>query len=225
MSYTLAACGVGGLSYVLLRDNEDLSSPRWTGGTYAAAIVATLGLGLLAMVAWWRYGDAAQKASPWPYQWRVLKVGCVLAVIGLLPDDLAAASWASEKYRERRRDRAHLRLHDAMERDRSEIYIRGGIGPIFATSFVISFARDHGPPDRHREPGRRSSKKRWKSASSLEKDRLRIVARETCNSACILILLAAHKRYADWDMDFGFHVPVELLPDSDGNLARRRVPH
>jgi hypothetical protein len=51
------------------------------------------------MVAWWRYGDAAQKAAPWPYQWRVLKVGCVLAIICLLPAGLAVASWASEKYR------------------------------------------------------------------------------------------------------------------------------
>ena len=61
LCYTLASCGVGGLSYALLRDYEDWASPYWIGMTYAAAIVATLGLGLVAMVAWWRYGDAAQE--------------------------------------------------------------------------------------------------------------------------------------------------------------------
>src|SRR6185369_10507689 len=26
------------------------------------------------------------------------------------------------------------------------------------------------------------------------------------------------KRYADWDMDFGFHAPVQMLRDNDGSL-------
>jgi hypothetical protein len=47
-----------------------------------------------------------------------------------------------------------------------------------------------------------------------------VVARKTCNSACILVLLAAQKRYADWDMAFGFHIPVDLLPNRDGTFAR-----
>ena len=129
---TLASGGLGGLSYVLLRDNADLLSPRWTGGTYAAVVVATLGLALIAMVAWWRYGDAAEKAAPWPYQWRVLKVGCVLAIIGLLPAGLGAASWVSEKYRDALEVQ---RMSDFTMRwipNRSEIYIRGSIGPGFA---------------------------------------------------------------------------------------------
>ena len=54
---------MGGFSYALLRDYDDLASPYWIGMTYAAAIVATLGLGLVAIVAWWRYGAAAQRAS------------------------------------------------------------------------------------------------------------------------------------------------------------------
>ena len=62
-------------------------------------------------------------------------------------------------------------------------------------------------------------KQALKVASRLEKSDTDVVARQTCNSACILIFLAAHKRYADWDMAFGFHIPVELRPDRDGKLT------
>ena len=48
-----------------------------------------------------------------------------------------------------------------------------------------------------------------KTASLVAKRGTDVVAREICNSACILVLLAAQKRYADWDMVFGFHIPVE----------------
>ncbi|HTH97352.1 MAG TPA: hypothetical protein VL574_08035 [Stellaceae bacterium] len=216
---TLTACGVGGFSYVLLRDNAHLLSPRWTAWTYGAAIVATLGLGLIAIIAWWRYGDAVQKASPWPYQWRVLKVGCVLAIIGLLPAGLAAASWANEKYRGAVELQYMSDFNMHWVPDRSEIYIRGAIGPGFSHELSELLAQE--PAARRivvTSPGG-FIKEAFKVAFLLDMKHADIVARRTCNSACILILLAAHKRYADWDMTFGFHVPVDFLPDRDGNNA------
>ena len=102
---------------------------------------------------------------------------------------------------------------------RSEIYIRGSIGPGFADRLLHLLAQE---PTARRivitsEGG--LVKEAMKVASLVEKSDTDVVARETCNSACILILLAAHKRYADWDMEFGFHIPVELLPNSDGTFA------
>jgi hypothetical protein len=163
---------------------------------------------------------AAQKAAPWPYQWRVLKVGCVLAIISLLPAGLAAASWASEKYRSAIESQ---RMSDFTMRwlpNRSEIYIRGAIGPGFAQELRHLLAQE---PTARRIVITSTGgfiKEALKVALLLEKSDSDIVARETCNSACILILLAAQKRYADWDMAFGFHIPVQLLPDSNGNYAQ-----
>ena len=100
LSYSLGASGLGALTYALLRDDNDWGSPLWTGTAFALAIVATLGLALAAIVAWWRYGAAAQRASHWLWRWPVLKIACVVGVIGLLPVGLVAAAWASFEYRE-----------------------------------------------------------------------------------------------------------------------------
>ncbi len=220
LGYTLASCGVGGLSFALLRDYEDWAPPNWIGTTYAAASVATLGLGLFAIIAWWRYVNAARRASPWLWRWRVLKVACVLAMIGLLPLGLKAVGWAAYGYlsaveRQRMSD-FHIRWIAA----RSEIYIRGSIGPHLADRLLHLLAQE---PTARRiviTSGGGWVKEAVEVASLVEKSGSDVVARETCNSACILILLAAQKRYADWGMAFGFHIPVDLLPNRDGTLAR-----
>jgi hypothetical protein len=142
LGYTLISCGVGGLSFALLRDYEDWAPPKWIGVTYAAASVATLGLGLFAIVAWWRYVNAARRVSPRLWRWRVLKAACVLAMIGLLPLGLAAAGWTAYGYlsaiqRQRMSDFT-IRWIAA----RSEIYIRGSIGPGLADRLLHLLAQE-----------------------------------------------------------------------------------
>ena len=151
---------------------------------------------------------------------RVLKIVCVVGVIGLLPVGLVAAAWASFEYREAVE---RQRMSDFTIRwiaARSEIYIRGSIGPGFAHKLLHLLAQE---PTARRivitSPGG-WVKEAVMTASLVEKSGTDVVARETCNSACILVLLAAHKRYADWDMVFGFHIPVDLLPNRDGTFAR-----
>ncbi len=39
---------------------------------------------------------------------------------------------------------------------------------------------------------------------------LAVVARKQCNSACLLLLMAATKRFADWDMSLGFHATSSI---------------
>jgi hypothetical protein len=116
----------------LLRDYDEWTSPLWTGIAFAAAIVVTLGLALAAVVAWWRYSNAAQRASHWLWRWYILRAACVLAIIGLLPVGLGAAIWANNKYR----GAVELqRMSDFTMRwipSRSEVYIHGSIGLGFA---------------------------------------------------------------------------------------------
>ena len=101
-----------------------------------------------------------------------------------------------------------------------EIYIRGSIGPGLADKLLHLLAQE---PTARRivitSPGG-WVKEAVEIASLVAKSGTDVVARQTCNSACILVLLAAHKRYADWDMAFGFHIPVDLVPNRDGTFAR-----
>ncbi len=161
-----------------------------------------------------------KRASHWLWRWPVLKIACVVGVIGLLPVGLVAAAWASFEYREAVE---RQRMSDFTIRwiaARSEIYIRGSIGPGLADKLLHLLAQE---PTARRivitSPGG-WVKEAVEIASLVEKSGTDVVARETCNSACILVLLAAHKRYADWDMAFGFHIPVDLLPNRDGTFAR-----
>lgn len=77
-----------------------------------------------------------------------------------------------------------------------------------------------------------------KAAAIIEEHpQLTVVARQTCNSACLVILMAAEHRMADWDMGFGFHAvsSITTLPqaydevsilgdDADAYLIKRGVP-
>ena len=220
LGYSLGACGLGALTYALLRDDNDWGSPLWAGTAFALAIVATLGLALAAIVAWWRYGAAAQRASHWLWRWPVLKIVCVVGVIGLLPVGLVAAAWASFEYREAVERQRMSDFHIRWIAARSEIYIRGSIGPGLADKLLHLLAQE---PTARRiviaSPGG-WVKEAMMTASLVAKRGTDVVAREICNSACILVLLAAHKRYADWDMVFGFHIPVDLVPNRDGTFAR-----
>ncbi len=70
-------------------------------------------------------------------------------------------------------------------------------------------------------------------AEMVESARLTTIAREECNSACILVLMAGSERYADWNLSLGFHAasPITELPSLNSEdealvyLRRRGVPH
>jgi ATP-dependent protease ClpP protease subunit len=62
-----------------------------------------------------------------------------------------------------------------------------------------------------------------KAAEIIEQNpQIRVVAKKECNSSCIVILMSAEKRYADWNMNLGFHAvsPITKLPDSNNEIAQ-----
>ncbi len=56
-------------------------------------------------------------------------------------------------------------------------------------------------------------------ASFIEEKRIVVVARENCDSACIIVLVAGAKSYADADLQLGMHA-VSSLVDSDSELVQ-----
>lgn len=51
---------------------------------------------------------------------------------------------------------------------------------------------------------------------------MKVIAQKECNSSCLIILMAAESRYADWDMSLGFHATslITKLPAADAGLVQ-----
>jgi hypothetical protein len=217
----LAAGYTGVLFYSYKTEVSDSLTPPWIAVAWAGAILATLGLGTLAIVKWWQYAARISQTSRVPHLWGVLKVTCVLLGICLIGGEAIAGLVATRVYR--------LSLVTQVFADYTmtvgagdTLLIDGSIGPGFARRVNQILGRQ---PEIQRIEIRSPGgivQEGLRAAEVIEQHSgLAVIARQECVSTCIIVLLAGKKKYADWDMKLGFHAIAEILPGSQSGPDSR----
>lgn len=163
----------------------------------------------------------------------VLFGGVILAMFTLI-----YVSQASLIYRVDQARRAYDKYTMEVDVASDSITINGTIGPTFSDR-LDDYLSIHAGIDTIiiTSPGGLVDQA-IKAAKIIEKHgKISVIARESCNSACLIILMSGDKRYADWDMGLGFHATsaitnvdpehlslVSLSAEADGYLTKRGVP-
>jgi hypothetical protein len=175
-------------------------APPWRGLGVALLLAACV-----AGAGWWRLGARLHPRAP--ELGGVVKIGVMVCAVpmGLLGGVLLfLAPWAISAHEE-----ASAYGFEVTRGPRSIVAV-GAIGPGFAAALdaalsaepavrVIEITSEGGIADEAMAAGR-----------LIEAAKATVVAREQCDSACLVVLMAGVRRFADADLEIGFHAGAAL---------------
>ncbi len=215
----------------------DLEGPAAFVGIWGGSLMLAIVSGIITTRKLWSYGSQRAAVSA-GIEGGVAKLIAVASGVSLLVFAIFYLSQGSLIYRVEQARKVYDKYTMEVDPVGNEIIINGTIGPSFADQLEHKLFIHSGiesivitSPGGLVDEG-------LKAARVIErKGNLSVIARQTCNSACLLMLMAGNQRYADWDMDLGFHAVsaithvdeqaihlAELGAEADSYLSIRGVP-
>jgi hypothetical protein len=191
---------------------RDSLTPRLAVTVWVGWIVAFVAYGSIWLRAWWSYGNARATVSASTVRPGFVKVACVLGGTCLLITAIADLAQTPLIYRVVLARQSFDKYTVTVDVPSRIISVEGLIGPRISQKIndalnshyridSISITSPGGLLDEALE-----------AASVIEhRNHLAVVAHKQCDSACIIVLMSGAKRFADWDLNFGFH-SLSLIP-------------
>lgn len=213
------------------------ADPVLAAGSYAALILLGSLCAGSAARDWWKLtGEAFARASA---AGGAIKAVCAVSALAWLTFAFIFAAQTSLIYRVSVARVGFDRYTVEVHVESQEIAIQGLIGPgiadkvsglldTYSSVNAISISSPGGLVD-----------EALGLARAIQARNLTVFARKECNSACVIVLLSGAERFADYDMDIGFHAtsPItslkahgavagyeETASDVDAYLISRGVP-
>jgi hypothetical protein len=204
-------------------NSHDLTSPTLAAGIWVTVISATAGCSLLSLCYWWKYGTRRAVASPSSVKPGLIKLTCILVGTCLSLAALVAFAQTNRIYRVTLARQAYDKYTVTVDVALGKIDVSGLIGPGISRKISemlnthsgihwVSVSSPGGLVDEALEAA---------SVIGQRKD-LAVVARKECNSACIIVLMSGAQRFAEWDLNLGFHAisPITFLESlEEANLT------
>lgn len=202
---------------LLLRSENDLGLPRHIASPFwAASGIALAILSVGSLLAWWRASNALAASAELAAVLRVaamlfLVVGLALASFEIraaqvmIPVQNAVSDWLFEA---------------GLDKSSGDIRLDGRIGPGFGRSVEALLAQAPTPTTIEITSSGGLLNEAMIAARAIEaQGDVTVVARDSCASACIIVLMGGQTRLADVDMPLEFHATAAVTPIKDRFFA------
>lgn len=195
--------GLGALFQRVPRLVMTLDDARFATAIYLGILFAMPVAGMIWGRQAWRAAQLWQSTQSAPYNPIILRIATVVGLVGLAAFIIAHAAAAPTQIRIFHARQAFNHYTITADPAAGVIRVNGLIGPNLPTKLDRELSRNSSIRTVEITSASGLLEESMRAAAVIEKHGATVIARKTCNSSCLPILLAGARRYADWDMILG----------------------